>query len=373
MFISSIAALIVCLFSYYDYLETLTGISKSEIGLNKGYIFYSIQHEDNPLDKDIESFMKLHGSLNKNLEYDYYELYSQYLEMPEQQGQYYEEGTGELLNQCAGVKCIQVNKNLLDDYGIEVTEGFSFENKDFSINNNKTIPVLMGAAYSSLYNVGDIFKAIYLFDEYEFRIIGFLAEGSNINTAFISIEMDDYIIMPSFEIDASVPVTNGLKIHYANKTSGLVRLSEGNNNVFEKHIASLLKNAEVGKYSWTITPMEVQYKEIFKITINQTKTIIALSILLLLFIDLFLVYRFSKYDLKKAPYLSGNGFLCFVVSLVFMIFSYATINYCLIKYLGIMLFKISHLLMIDLSSIALVLLNKILYKYRQRRIIESAL
>lgn len=225
-------------------------------------MIYSLQHEDNPLDISLKSFESLNGLLTESGTYDYLELYAQYLEMPNQTGVFYEVGTNELNNKCSGIQCIQVSNNLIAQCDIKVSDGRLFEKKDFLYEKGDKLPVLMGQEYSAFYKIGDIFEAEYLFDEYKFEIIWFVSEESNISIADNNIDLEKCIVMPSFIIDASVLITDGLKIHYANKTSGLVRLSETNADEFYETIEPMLKNAKVGNYSWTITPAAYQYKEI---------------------------------------------------------------------------------------------------------------
>lgn len=76
MLISFILAMIICGFSILNYLELLLKINQSELELNKGHVIYSIQHDGNPLDADLEYFKKLYELLNHNNIYQYFELYN---------------------------------------------------------------------------------------------------------------------------------------------------------------------------------------------------------------------------------------------------------------------------------------------------------
>lgn len=364
MLISFILAVIICLFSFLGYLNILLKMSHSEQKMNEGYVVYSIQQESNPLEISLESFQKLHNELSQNSTFEYFEIYKQYLEMPNQKGEFFEEGTEQLLNQCEGIKCVQISENVVAQCAIDISAGRLFEKKDFMYKNSEAIPVLMGHAYSSLYHIGDIFEAEYLFNQYEFSIIGFLSEESSINMASYNINLDKSILMPSFAIDSNVPITDGLKIHYANKTSGLVRLNTIDANVFYENIEPLLKNANTGAYTWTITPFEYQYKEMFKISINQTKILIIILMILLTIGDICLIYNFSKYGFKRKTIILKEQLLYGLFTTVLTSIFYIVINIILIFLLGIKIISYYHFIFIGLLSCCMVLLNYILIKYK---------
>ncbi len=364
---SFVLAIIIFLILCCDYLGTLLRISQSEKNINDGYVIYSIQHEDNPLDKDLESFKELHKLLIEDNGYKYFEIYKQYLEMPNQKGLFYEEGTGKLLDQCAGISCIQISEDMIDNCEIIISDGTSFISDDFIYKKNEVIPVLMGKEYSSLYCIGDIFEAEYLFDKYKFKIIGFLSDASNIRMASYNIILDKYIVMPSFSIDANVSITDGLKIHYANKTSGIIRLSETNINKFYTDIVPLLENVKTGNYSWTVTPTEIQYKDMFNISINQSRAIIIIFILLLILGEICLVYNFSYYKLVNLHLVCRQNVFYSIVLLVFTSILCIFFNLVSIIILGINLIRNNHFVYIGLLSIVIVLLNNLFYKYRNKR------
>lgn len=329
MSISFILAIMVCLISYFNYLTILSGINQSELDLNDGHIIYSIQHEANPLDQNIEHFKQLYELLTHNKEYEYYEVYKQYLEMPDQKGLFYEEGTNELSQKCAGITCVQIDKKGMDHYPIRILTGRSFQEEDFIHKKEKAIPILMGYDYSSLYDRGDTFEAEYLFDQYRFQVIGFLSAGSRITNATHNLELDQSILMPSFTIDNSVPITNGLKIHYANKTSGFVPLKETNHHIFHEIIAPLLENAKTGKYSWTVTPLEFQYQEVFHIGIDQSKFFLLFFMIPILLVEIYLIYIFSDCNRKSSHLFTGQN--AFYTLSLFVFTSIAYVSICFLS------------------------------------------
>ncbi len=356
--LSLILAIVISLLSIINYLDILSQIDKSESAINDGYIFYSLQHEANPLNQDIAHFKQIYSELTNNNGYIYFEIYTQYLEMPNQNSMFFENGTDELSNKCTGVNCIQISNEVIDNFEIDISDGKCFQKSDYIYELNKPIPVLMGQSYRTLYEIGDIIEATYLFDAYRFKIIGFLSSGSNIQNASHNIILDKYIVMPSFIIDESIPITNGLKIHYANKTSGTARLDSSNFNTFNNFITPLLEKSKAGSYSWSITPLEYQYRKMFNIGIKHTIALLIILIIPIMLWYLYLVYKSSKAR-KKTSLLSGQNIFLYVVLLTITSIFCGLIHICFVTTLGIKLIQINHLILIVIISLITVLLNHI--------------
>lgn len=198
---------------------------------------------------------------------------------------------------------------------------------------------------------------------YKFEIIGFLSENSNINMSSYNINLDNYIVMPSFMIDSNVPVTDGIKVHYANKTSGLVSLNKTDSDEFYKIIEPMLKNAKVGKFSWTVTPIENQYKEIFKISINQTRMIILFLIIIMLLGEICLIYHFSKYERK----IKKHNIFYSIFTIIFATGVYIAISFLFSISIGVKLVKYDHFVYIGISSFCIVMLSSAFSRYRNIR------
>jgi len=86
------------------------------------------------------------------------------------------------------------NKNLMDRYDatktwyldeliydlttFNVQKGRALDSKDFQLNDNSIIPVLIGHKYSQLFSIGDRFKVSWYSDEIEHEIVGILSPNS---------------------------------------------------------------------------------------------------------------------------------------------------------------------------------------------------
>jgi hypothetical protein len=219
------------------------------------------------------------------------------------------------------VLSIQISENVQNDFNISVAAGRKFLPEDFSLSKGQPIPVLMGSEYANFYSLGDTFSAYYLYSPFTFNIIGFLDTSCEISISVGSTHLDKYIIMPSFSfIDPPESDTEYItqKIHLANRTSGIVRTTEDNFESGWRQIELLLKNSEVGNYSWTSSSIE---KNLF-IKGYDIRVLIPLcifgsglfSILGLLLIKKYLTFKPCSYSVLRTISVS---FVCVCLSLFF--------------------------------------------------------
>lgn len=345
--ISICIAIIICLVQLNSYFMKMLRLDSSA----QEYATYSIQHESNPLDKDIRCFMELYNKLlpDQNEEYKYYELYMQYLENDIENIELYSVKTNELTKPCLAVKAIQISENVIQDFCITVSEGRLYDQGDFMHEQNEAIPVLMGNAYTSLYNVGDTFDFEYLYDDYTFEVIGFLEKGDHVTLGGKSAVLDTYIVMPSFSIGDNVQITNGLKIHYANKTSGIVKMDMDQANLFYTDIEPLLSSADVGKYSWIIRPLELQFKDILGMSIFVFMGLIYSVCLTLAIIVGGVIIRLRKAE--KGPDKRVNRVINTLIIFCLSSVVYLFIHFIYTLVLGIVIMKNICFLIIGLVSI----------------------
>ena len=360
--ISLLVAVFISLYQLSYYFDVMLRTSKNET--KNGCIVYSIQHEDNPINKEIENFLKVYDNLKKyeDNEYTYYELYFQYLENIEEKGSFYSEETDELENSCYAIKCIQVSQNVLCNGNIKCIDGRLCDQNDYLYDGKGELPILMGSSYKTKYQIGDVFEWYYLFDKYKFKVIGFLEEESNIHIGTYNIEFDKYIIMPSFDIGKNVRVTDGLKIHYANKTSGIIEMGKEKHTFFNDTIRALLIDTEAGEYSWTAYPLEVQFRDILGISITVLQIIIVALELLILFGSIIVIFKFSKYEYEQGKTIYYNDLLCGGFISVAISLFYCLINYIYIAYAGIVVYKAIHFAIIGLLSYIIILYKKMICK-----------
>lgn len=234
-------------------------ISNTENKLNEAnndYILLSIQHESNPTllpsdNSTLSQFINIYESLNESDQYDYYEVYQQPLYILES-GEFFDYNDN-LHSDNEPTPCVQVSENVLYDFDIFLLEGRSLSGDDFILYKDASIPILLGYDYRPIYEIGYIFEANYLFTSYNFEVVGFLGEGSSIDKSNGSIVLDKYLVIPSVTFEYSPQGEDEYathKIHYANKTSGILKVMPSKHNSVQDDIEQLLTNTAVGDYSW---------------------------------------------------------------------------------------------------------------------------
>lgn len=118
-------------------------------------------------------------------------------EFGEAEGSIFEDESGTIY----AVKTLQVSKRFFEKYSISVEEGRLFSEEDYQYSKVQPVPVLLGAAYKDVFQLGDIIEAGYLFQDLQFQVIGFL-ENSAFYYSWNSNEFtscERYILMPVFQ------------------------------------------------------------------------------------------------------------------------------------------------------------------------------
>lgn len=162
----------------------------------------------------------------------YYEINDQFLEISypaiEDECLYgFEYGTAETWTDDRGTiypaKCFQLSKNCFSDLGIGIEQGRPFSMEDMEHHPTKRVPMIVGHAYQDRLGIGDEVKGRYIQDELTYEVIGILEEGAAIDLSGRSVELDRYLVIPSFDI-ADAPASTEDDMfqvrHYANKLSG---------------------------------------------------------------------------------------------------------------------------------------------------------
>lgn len=170
--------------------------------------FYSYMEEGNDLFQGLQSFR---NAVETNNSFTYVVQFDQWLEIdnseiPEMFLVGYESGdiSSDVYDYEGtmryATKALQVSAGFFEKYSIVVEEGEDFLEKDYQYEEGQTVPVLLGAAYQEVFELGDIIRANYLFQDMQFQVIGFLDDTAffynRSNNEMTSCER--YILMPAF-------------------------------------------------------------------------------------------------------------------------------------------------------------------------------
>ncbi|KQQ28854.1 hypothetical protein [Frondihabitans sp. Leaf304] len=109
------------------------------------------------------------------------------------QGPHDEEGLG---TDVVNVKSVQMNKTAFYFFNLKTESGTApnWDEVDYAAD---SIPILLGADYRDVYEIGDTLKGNYYSQIAEFRVVGFLESDSSVfyqNT--INFFLDDYVVIP---------------------------------------------------------------------------------------------------------------------------------------------------------------------------------
>ncbi|UTR16881.1 hypothetical protein MM221_10415 [Salipaludibacillus sp. LMS25] len=141
------------------------------------------------------------------------------------------------------VKALKVNQQALDTFPIHnLVDGRLFNESDFKNPDFKTIPVLLGAEYQGVFDIGDHIESLNLGYPFTLEVIGFIEADSFINTR-IEAEMyvDRFIVLPSqtFGKPQNQEEFDFLMFHYLQIINGQI-FSEEN----QLYIEALIEQAK---------------------------------------------------------------------------------------------------------------------------------
>ena len=104
------------------------------------------------------------------------------------------------------IKSIQIDYNTMKDMKVNTSlfNGCFFE-EETTINDDNTIPIIVGYNYQGILNINDNFNAYYLGEKKNFKVIGILNRGFTTNNTYLEVlnnaqednNLDNYIIIPN--------------------------------------------------------------------------------------------------------------------------------------------------------------------------------
>ncbi|HCL4548047.1 hypothetical protein EXM36_12415 [Clostridium botulinum] len=253
----------------------------------------------------IEKMRKLYININNNNDLKYYEVLIQNLEFL---GNYtgnsaLVNGSKESINQkingnfITSLKSLQLGEKASTYLNIadKMNQGKYFSKKDYYLNSNNEVPVVLGDLYSDMYNVGDSFEAIYLGTiKLKCNIIGFFRKDSSfyIDQKY---NLDDKIVMPALNIEPVLSLKNKKfeQILYSIKNTGYIPYN--NDDEYNHNTTIIDKTANETNINWSyIGKNKNPFKENpINLSIETAKFIKILSWIISLIL-MALVYKLEK-------------------------------------------------------------------------------
>ena len=284
-----------------SFLYFINSLKYEEKGLKETYQGKAIyQLIDNYINEDEEDFMNnknslnilknYYHSLNNSKNFDYLNINSQAIGLVNKEVddifKYgYEYGNiQETTNNIIPIKSIQLNKNALDFFNINISEGENFKKADFNFN-NEYIPIILGDSYKKIYKVGDMLEIEYYLNKFNAKVIGFAKPNNKILlNGNLEEYTDRYMIIP--QIDFNPPINKDeyefQKIVYLVRCSGYIAVNDINNDIQNMMSEVQLISEKTGftKYSFIgYNPHLSQYNNLLSV-IRENKNLIIVILLI---------------------------------------------------------------------------------------------
>lgn len=273
----------------------------------------ALQHEDDPMKTDFRAFCRLYDDLQ---DFVYLEIYDQPLDVVQKGRKHFDSYTKELSENPDRVACLQISKNVVEKYQLKIDTGRMWLDTEF-IMEDYHIPVILGSEYAGIYKIGDVFEAEYLYELYDFSVIGFFGKNSVIHTGRTGfINVDQFIVMPSFRVHEDALSTDGLKIHYANKTSGIIELERDSYLKDYRELEDKINSSGCGKYSLNLYPLYAHFQNRYGVSIY---VMFGLLTALGIGCGAMILYLFHKFRNQYSLSLKKYICLCFVPILLYFL------------------------------------------------------
>ena len=160
------------------------------------------------------------------------------------------------------VNSIQISLNTQGRFNLLANSGRLFVSDDYIYQADEPLPVLLGASYKNSYAVGDLIESWYIFYPIPLEVVGFLKEGACLEYAGLTVPLDHYMVMPSFDCQ-NTPHTYEEHVfqirHYANKLVGYFEyFSQGDADEIFSAFASLEKEID-GSFEVDLITNPIEY------------------------------------------------------------------------------------------------------------------
>lgn len=258
----------------------------------------------------IEKMKKLYINVNNNNALKYYEISSQQLQYIGnfKGNNILVNGNKEVINQkidgniITPLKSLQLGAKTSAYLNIKnkLEKGRYFSKKDYYLNLNNEVPVVLGSFYSGTYKIGDSFEANYLGAiKLRCTVIGFLKKDTHFSIKKEYI-LNDKIVMPALNIESNIKNKSFEQILYSLKNNGYILYNNDNEYI---NITTIIdKIAAKIDIDWGYKgKVENSFKENpIKLSIKTVKSIKVLSLILSLILMVII------YILEKQIYKTTN-------------------------------------------------------------------
>lgn len=279
----------------------------------------------------------------------------------------------------SNVKSIRIGEKAYNKLisSTSITEGRYFNSDDFIINNTPLkLNVILGYKYNSIFNLNDEFTALYMGEEINFKVIGFLKEGTTINIdPKTKANLDYYIIFPSFNLNLPLFINNQelnefAISHYLEKNYGnIIPNNRTDIRAIINTINNLINSIDLDYKCFPNSSASVDF-DVFSDLFSNPQIVI-LFLIVTVILTLFMSFIERKYyksihsQRKKTIYF--NIFIIFIIgyisaAIIYYLFNKNNVSiYMFIDALKIT-FLIITIIFLNITFILKYILNKLLEK-----------
>lgn len=254
----------------FVYFEHTANISKVD-----SIAYVSLQQESSPFNNELEDYIELHSILSQYLKYD--EFYNQPLFNNDKSASFFEFYSDKLKKGCEEIRALQIGQTI--SYNLNISQGRTFNESDFILCDGSKIPIILGNDYYGIYKIGDTLKLEYLYNYYDFEVVGILKKDSKISLN-MTYYLNKSIIMPFFVIPSSFKVSDGEIIHYANYASGVVEIPKDRFHEDMKLLKEILDQKICGEYSYAIQQQNYYWKDYLGLYPKTLRNILAIFLII---------------------------------------------------------------------------------------------
>lgn len=332
---------------------------------------------------------QLRGSYDRLKRDSYYEINSQFLEIPFFPGAEiflygYEEGhSDDAVNEYSGVavsnvKAMQLSENALIRFHLSLWQGELFVSCDYQ--DGDIVPILLGYEYRGTFKIGDKFEGAYIGKPLKFQVIGILDKNSHVMISGMPRYLDRYIVMPSINcLDAPASLEEDLfqVRHYVNKLGGWFEHTNGRElKVFKEEIAYINKvlPGRIETYSVNNAPL---VEVVFANIVNIEQAALWISVFLVIVLAIICPLLYFRLQIKSISLLCVNILfgisyteLCIkCLSMFIFMLTFANISAFIILFLSGFNFPLQ-ILIIDIISIVILISLDVLF-LREAKLIAN--
>lgn len=251
-------------------LLSIVMMDKKALKEDDGKVYVRLCYDSNPLSlpnekSSLDGFDSLKKALQDIDSCEYMVIKQQPINWPEalgSKGKFISKNSKQLVEKPEYCDAAQISENVQEKFELRISAGRLLESSDYKWK-GEAIPVLLGSKYDQIFDIGDVFRAEYLYSGFEFEVVGILEEGALLFMSFGSVTLDEKVIMPCIEFDVPPLNKNAYvtqKINGSFQVSGILVTDKKGEPEIERALDKLLDRTDIGELSYYTSLYEYDFR-----------------------------------------------------------------------------------------------------------------